>query len=295
MTEIPAGAEHGKQHLDVCTVCQFVWFDYGEYAALPSLPKTTTWEDTLPQEAREKIALMEVEAISKKYRGSHIEENEPDVWWQWIPAILGMPIERDTEGVRSIPWVTWLTAGLIILTSVFAFSNLPASIQKFGLIPAEVGRYGGLTLLTSFLIHGGVIHLVGNVYFLLIFGDNVEDWLGKWRFFLLLLCATLIGDLAHIWGNAHDTIPCIGASGGISGVIAFYALKFPRARLSFLIRFYWRFRWISLSAYKMFFFWVLIQFLGARNQLSGLSSVSSLAHLGGMSAGLIFWFVTKEE
>jgi len=123
-------------------------------------------------------------------------------------------------------------------------------------------RHGGLTFLTSFLLHSGVFHLLGNVYFLLVFGNNVEDWLGKWRFLLLLLCATLIGDVVHVFGNADSTTPCIGASGGISGVVAFYALKFPRVRLGFLMRLYLWFRWISVPAYAMFFIWMPMQFLG---------------------------------
>lgn len=295
MTEVHATTEQGKQYLDVCTVCQVVWFDYAEYAALPSLPKASTWEETLPQEAREKLALLEIEAIRERAKDRDLGENAPDAWWQWIPGILGMPVERDAEGIRSIPWVTWGVAGLITAASVVAFFDLSAAIQSFGLVPAEFERHGGLTFLTSFLLHGGVFHLLGNVYFLLVFGDNVEDCLGKWRFLLLLLCATLIGDVVHVLGNPHSTIPCIGASGGISGVVAFYALKFPRVRLGFLMRLYLWFRWISVPAYAMFFIWVLMQFFGTWAQLSSFSNVASLAHLGGAGVGLVFWLVTRKD
>lgn len=294
MVEVPATSEQGKQHLDVCTVCHVVWFDYGEYAAMPALPKTTSWKETLPQEAREKLALIEVEAIREKAKAREFGDITPDSWWQWIPGILGMPVEQDAEVVSSVPWITWLVAGLITATSLLAFFDLPAAIQSFGLVPAEFSRYGGLTLLTSFLLHGGVLHLFSNIYFLLIFGDNVEDRLGKECFLLLLVCATLIGGAAHILGNPQSTTPCIGASGGISGVVAFYALKFPKAKLNFLVRLYFWLRWISIPAYIMFIVWILLQFYGTWAQLAGFSNVSSMAHLGGAATGFIFWFFTRK-
>ena len=294
MAEVPATAGNGKHYLDVCTVCQVVWFDNGEYAALPSLPKKATWAETLPQETRERLALLELERIRERAKGSELGENAPEAWWQWIPGILGMPVEQDVERPRVVPWVTWGWAGLITAISALVLFDPPAAIQSFGLVPAEFGRYGGLTFLTASLIHGGVFHLLGNVYFLLVFGDNVEEWLGTWRFLLLLVCATLIGGVAHVLGNTLSTVPCIGASGGISGVVAFYALKFPRARLGFLMRLYLWFRWISMPAYAMFFVWVLLQFYGTWAQLSGFSNVASLAHLGGAATGLLFWLATRK-
>lgn len=294
MTEVPASTGHGRQFLDVCTTCHFVWFDYSEYAALPSLPKEQAWEETLPQEAREKLALLKIEAIRESAKDSSLGEREAEAWWQWIPGFLGMPVEQDAEGLGSIPWVTWGMAGIIAAVSLLAFFDLPAAIQGFGLVPAKLGRYCGLTFLTSFLLHGGVFHLLSNVYFLLVFGDNVEDWLGKRRFILLLLCAALIGDVAHILANAHSTIPCIGASGGISGVMTFYVLKFPRVRLRFLMRIYLWFRWVSLPAYAMFALWALMQFFGTWAQLSGFSNVATQAHLGGAAVGIVFWLATRK-
>jgi hypothetical protein len=79
------------------------------------------------------------------------------------------------------------------------------------------------------------MHLAGNLYFLLVFGSNVEDCLGKWRFFALILLATLAGDVLHVLAQPSSIVSCIGASGGISGLIAYYVLKFPHARLDFLV------------------------------------------------------------
>jgi len=303
MAEIPTAAE-GKPCLDVCDLCQVIWFDRGEYAALPTLQKQCEPKDTLSQEAREKLALMEIEIGREEARKRDIGSYTPESPWEWVAGILGMPIEQDAIGmpieqdaksIRSAPLVTWCMAAAITIISVYAFVALPTSVKDFGLIPAHPERYGGLTFLTSFLLHGSTLHLLGNLYFLLVFGDNVEDWLGKWRFILLIVCATLVGDVAHIMGNASSNTPCIGASGGISGIIAFYALKFPHVRLGFLMRVYLYFRWISLPAYVFFLFWALMQFVGIWTQLSGFSNVAALAHLGGAGVGLVFWLASRKD
>lgn len=294
MAEVPAATEHGVQVLDVCTVCQFVWFDYNEYAALPSIPMAPSWEETLPQDTREKLAMLEVEAIRSKAERDNWGTQAPDAWWHWIVGIIGMPVEHDAERIESLPWITWTLAGLIVAVSVIGFSDLQNTVNSLGLIPAQFGRYSGLTFLTSFFLHGGLLHLIGNIYFLIVFGDNVEDCLGKWKFFFLVACAALIGDLTHILGNPSSIIPCIGASGGISGVMAFYALKFPKVKLRFLMRFLVVFRWVSLPAYSMFLIWMALQCFGVGAQLKGYSNVSSLAHLGGAGVGFVFWLLSRE-
>ena len=294
MAEIPATAAEAKPYLDICTLCHIVWFDCGEFTALPALPKRHEPYENLPQEAREKLALLESKIAREEAHDRNFGDYNPDTWWEWVVGILGMPIEQNVKNIRSAPLVTWCMAAAITIISVYAFVALPTAVKDFGLIPAHPERYGGLTFLTSFLLHGSALHLIGNLYFLLIFGDNVEDWLGKWRFILLIVCATLVGDVAHIMGNASSNTPCIGASGGISGIIAFYALKFPHVRLGFLMRVYLYFRWISLPAYVFFLLWVLIQFVGTWTQMSGFSNVAALAHLGGAGVGLVFWLATRK-
>jgi membrane associated rhomboid family serine protease len=174
--------------------------------------------------------------------------------------------------------------------STFAFTQLHEIVLRFGLIPAQASRLGGLTFLTSFFLHAGVLHLVGNIYFLFVFGDDVENFLRPFRYLALIAMAAFIGDLAHIAVDPHSQIPSIGASGGIAGVITFYALKFPHVRLGFLLRwgFVW-FRWIRLPAWFVFILWILFQLIGAWEQKAGISSVSSFAHLGGALTGLVAW------
>src|SRR5438045_7854469 len=100
----------------------------------------------------------------------------------------------------------------------------------------------------------------------------------------------------HWWGISctlqsapNSTIPCIGASGGIAGVITFYALAFPQAKIGFLWRYFYYFRWIRLPAWFVFVLWIFFQIIGAYEQKIGISSVSSFAHLGGAGVGLVTW------
>ena len=297
MSEVPLpNPQPETVNVDVCRTCQFVWFDPSEFEVLPRMAAVApAREDALPPEARERLAILQLDDIREQVRGSDWGADTPDHWWKHIPALLGMPVEMEGGYLRRLPVVTWMLALGIVAISVLAFFDLEATVASLGLIPAELGRAGGLTLLTSFFVHGGILHLVGNVYFLLAFGDNVEDYLGRWRYLALLLTAALIGDAFHVMADPASTIPCIGASGGISGVIAFYALKYPRARLGILMRFYFYFRWLRMPACAMFFLWVLLQFVGAWMQVSGYSNVSSLAHLGGAAMGFIFWIITRDE
>jgi membrane associated rhomboid family serine protease len=142
-----------------------------------------------------------------------------------------------------------------------------------------------LTFVTSFFLHAGIIHLVGNMYFLLVFGDDVENFLGPLRYIALIALAAFVGDLLHIASAPASTTPCIGASGGIAGLITFYALAFPQAKIGFLWRYFYYFRWLRLPAWFVFVLWILFQIIGAYEQKIGISSVSSFAHFGGSGCG----------
>ena len=242
------------------------------------------------------LAMAEVERLSKQAEGSDFDSGAPEESWKQIAAFLGMPVEFDEPQEQQRPWATWLLSAVIICVSLLAFSNLREVVQRFGLIPAEATRLGGLTLVTSFFLHAGIIHLAGNMYFLLAFGHAVENFLRPLRYVALIAVAALIGDLAHIALDPRSQIQCIGASGGIAGVITFYALNFPRMRLAFLMRwgFVW-FHWIRLPAWFVFVLWFLFQIIGTLEQKAGMSSVSSAAHLGGAAVGIAAWIVWRRS
>jgi membrane associated rhomboid family serine protease/Zn-finger nucleic acid-binding protein len=284
-------------YVDVCQHCHFVWFDAHEVETLvPRQPEPSAAEPELPQKAREMLAMAEVERLSKQAEGSDYDSVAPDESWKQIAAFLGMPVEFDAPEEQQKPWATWLLSAVIICASLLAFSNLREVVQRFGLIPAQATRLDGLTFITSFFLHAGIIHLAGNMYFLLAFGHAVENFLRPLRYLVLITLAALIGDLAHIALDPRSQTPCIGASGGIAGVITFYALNFPKMRLAFLMRwgFVW-FRWIRLPAWFVFVLWFLFQIIGSIEQRAGMSSVSSAAHLGGAITGLLAWLVWRKR
>lgn len=238
--------------------------------------------------------MAELKVDEARHRGGDFGGEAPEETWKWLPALFGMPVEHEVNPVRCWPWVTWGLAAVMAMTFLFTFRNVPEVAEELGLIPAAPWRLGGLTLLASFFLHVGLFHLIGNTYFLLVFGDNVEDHLGLWRYGLLVLLAAFVGDLLHIAADPRDTTPCIGASGGISGVIVFYALKFPRARLGFMFRWWFVFRWFYVPAWFALIGWLALQALLTCFQLAGISNVSALAHLGGAGVGIVAWVLWRE-
>jgi membrane associated rhomboid family serine protease/Zn-finger nucleic acid-binding protein len=294
MIEVPL-SESAQVDVDVCQHCHFVWFDAHEMDMLAPRQFPAPAAE-VPQKARELIAVEKVNQIAEEAQGSDFDSAAPDEGWKQIAGFFGLPVEFDTPEEEGKPWATWILAAVIICASGVAFPHLRDVVQRLGLIPAEATRLDGLTLVTSFFLHVGIIHLAGNMYFLLVFGDNVEDFLRPLRYLVLIALAAFVGDLAHIAMDPRSQIPCIGASGGIAGVITFYALHFPHVRLAFLSRwgFVW-FRWIRLPAWSVFILWIFFQLFGTLEQKAGLSSVSSSAHLGGAAVGVIAWLLSRTE
>lgn len=268
--------------LDSCRPCCVVWFDAAEFEAIPEAALESP--DELILRGREAMAVEKVKQIAERARS---EDTMPEEEWKWLPAFLGMPVQLDEPGLARWPWLTWTLCGLIALVSMLAFFDLQNIIDLFGLVPAHAGRYGGFTFVSSFFLHAGFLHLIGNLYFLFVFGGNVEDYLGRARLGLLILLAALGGDALALAFDPRSDQPSIGASGGIAGVLAFYALEFPRARLAFLFGL----AWLRVPAWIAFVGWILLQVVLASEQVLGESDISGLAHLGGAGVGFMGWLI----
>ncbi len=158
-------------------------------------------------------------------------------------------------------------------------------------------RLGGLTwqaLFTSMFMHGGWMHLIGNLWFLWIFGNNVEDSMGHLRFVVFYLLTGLAAAMAHIWTDPSSTVPMVGASGAISGVMGAYVVLYPRARIDTLFWFLFFIRVVPLPAWVMLGYWMLIQFAGsAATAVGGGGGVAYGAHIGGFVAGVVLIFVFR--
>jgi membrane associated rhomboid family serine protease len=298
MAEVPVRANGHAVPLDVCSYCQSVWFDPREFDEIWPVPVAELDASAgreLPEKAREAIALAALRVDEMRHRGDDFSDEAPEEVWKWLPALLGMPVEHDVNAVRIWPWATWGLAAVMALTLALTYQQLESVVFDYGLIPSALFRHGGITFLTSFFLHAGLLHLIGNAYFLLVFGDNVEEELGTWRFLLLVGAAALVGDLAHAAADPRSDTPCVGASGGISGVITYYALRFPRAKLGFMFRYWTYFRWITMPAWFALVLWFLLQLWLAHGQIAGLTNVSALAHLGGAAVGLGAWALGRKQ
>lgn len=219
---------------------------------------------------------------------------------------------RDENPCVRIPWVT----GALIAINALAWiavqglghpQLLMESICRFGLVPgALLGHIppGSLiplgseavcrisapvwpTLLTSMFMHGGWFHIIANLWFLWIFGDNVEDAMGPWRFLLFYLLCGLGAAAVQIATDPAGQVPMVGASGAISGVMGAYALLYPHARIHTLVVFGFYVTIIALPAWLMLGYWFLIQLIGGIPALSGAGGgVAFWAHVGGFVTGI---------
>ncbi|HZS51307.1 MAG TPA: rhomboid family intramembrane serine protease [Bryobacterales bacterium] len=148
-----------------------------------------------------------------------------------------------------------------------------------------------IPLVTSMFLHGGWLHLIGNMWYLWIFGDNVEDRLGHGRYLIFYLLCGITAALAHIWFNAGSRLPSLGASGAIAGVLSAYLISFPRARVLVLVPLFFFFPIVEIPALFFLGFWFLQQFfygaasLGVPAYQTG--GVAWWAHVGGFVSGAI--------
>ena len=148
-------------------------------------------------------------------------------------------------------------------------------------------------------LHGGWLHLIGNMWFLWIFGNNVEDSMGRARFLAFYILCGLLAAAAQVIVNPSSPIPMVGASGAISGVMGAYLILYPKVRVHLLVFLGFFITTVSVPAYFMLIYWALLQALGSVPLMSGEGGgggVAFMAHLGGFIAGavLIKLFVKEE-
>ncbi len=154
-------------------------------------------------------------------------------------------------------------------------------------VECVVGSPGWYTLLTSMFMHGGWFHILGNMWFLSLFGDNVEDAMGPVRFVLFYLVCGVAAALAHVAASPDSAVPIVGASGAIGGVMGAYAALYPRAPVHVLVPLGFFFPRFVVPAYLMLGYWFLLQILGGIPALQGSGGgVAFWAHVGGFAAGI---------
>jgi membrane associated rhomboid family serine protease len=222
-------------------------------------------------------------------RGRELELRLPSSGTKILLTLLGMPAEEDAPRALALPWVTWTLAALTVSISLAALLVDQRLFDALALVPASGGGPLGLHLLSYFLLHGSLLHLVTNLYFLVVFGDNVEDLLKPARYLALLVFATAISALAHAGLEPRSEVPLVGASGGISAIVVYYGLALPRVKLSVFVLLFW----VRISALWALLGWIGLQLTGVFDQIEGTTDVSFAGHLGGALVGLVAWLLWR--
>jgi membrane associated rhomboid family serine protease len=213
-----------------------------------------------------------------------------------------LPI-RDDQPRYSTPWVNYFLIGLNLVIFLFEFTLDPRSldllIRQFGVVPSHLGLFLSgshryplpavvLPFFTSMFLHGSWMHVIGNMWFLYIFGDNVEDYLGHFSYLVFYILAGLIAMGTQVLVNVNSTVPTVGASGAIAGVLGAYFILYPKARVLtwFFVFVLWVPAWIILG------YWFALQFLNGTATLlafqgQSIGGVAFWAHVGGFISGAL--------
>ncbi len=224
---------------------------------------------------------------------------------------------RDDNPQLQFPFVTFLLVGLNVAAWALlqGFGTEPAlshSVCQLGLIPGELlgtvdritgplpcragDHPGWITLLTSMFMHGSWLHLIGNMWFLWIFGDNVEDAMGGIRFAVFYLLCGLAAAGAQVAASLTSPIPMVGASGAIGGVMGAYIVLYPRVHVHMLLFLGFYATTFAVPALFMLGYWVLLQLVGGFISIDAAGGgVAFWAHVGGFAAGVLLVFLFKDD
>jgi len=207
---------------------------------------------------------------------------------------------RDTIPSRSLPVVNWLIIACNVVVFFFEASLPPEPLDRLihilGMIPRHLVRNPipeALTILTSMFLHGGWFHLISNMWALYIFGDNVEDRIGHFRYLGFYLLCGVIAAGAQVLSATNSPFPMVGASGAIAGILGAYVISFPRARVLTLIPIFFLPWFIEIPAIFYLGVWFLSQLFNGLFALVLVDSIGTYggvawwAHIGGFVAGLI--------
>ncbi|MGQ3686379.1 MAG: rhomboid family intramembrane serine protease [Candidatus Loosdrechtia sp.] len=207
--------------------------------------------------------------------------------------------DRNPSGI--FPYITIGIICLNVIVFLFQLSlgrQLDAFLFQFGVIPVRVIHYADfsdVTVLDAYFpffsymfLHGGFIHLIGNMWYLWIFGDNIEDMLGRLKFIIFYLVCGIGAAAIHVYFNSRSGIPCIGASGAVAGVLGAYMVSFPRAKVLVVIPLFIVWQIVELPAIVVLGFWFLIQFFSGTAAITSVEGggIAWWAHIGGFLIGM---------
>ena len=275
--------------LEKCSNCEGIWADAGEVREvaryLKEDPRARVLGEALLQMQQEDQTLKDLAELGETLTARNVPP-----WLLFMPKII-LPLSDDTERRRT-PLVT---VSIIVLNILIFFGQVvlvkdyEAYVQRFGFTPTHFWSIG---LLSSMFIHAGLLHLAGNMFFLWLFGDNVEDRFHRLGYFIFYLCCGMSAILLHTVMNLHTSLPAVGASGAISGIMGAYLVFYPAAR----IKTFFIYQVLQIPAVLYLGTWFLFQLLwGVVTQTSGVTHVAWFTHIGGFVFGaLVAWLKKKQ-
>jgi membrane associated rhomboid family serine protease len=218
---------------------------------------------------------------------------------------------RDDNPITITPFVTWILIAINVAVFLYQVTLPPKAgqlfVMQFGSIPSVVlgsrslpANFAAIpplfSIFTSMFLHGGWMHLVGNMWFLWVFGNNIEEAMGHFRFVSFYLICGIIASISHILSSPNSVIPSIGASGAIAGTLGAYVMLYPRARVWTLIFLGFFVRLMYIPAGVILGFWIIIQFLnGSMAGRQDAGGIAFWAHIGGFIAGVLLVGLFKKR
>jgi membrane associated rhomboid family serine protease len=208
------------------------------------------------------------------------------------------PVGDDNTQRRTFPYVTTALVVLNVLVFLLELSQGEKFITDWAFIPARFSDEPGadaVTILTAMFMHGGWMHLIGNMLFLWIFGDNVEDRIGHVKFLIFYLLAGFAATFAQYYVSSNSAIPNVGASGAIAGVLGAYLLMFPNSRVNVLLGR----QIVAMPAFAVLGLWILFQIISGvgtiayTDESADVGGIAYMAHIGGFVAGLAMALLTR--
>jgi|GEM_PF-3102469 membrane associated rhomboid family serine protease/Zn-finger nucleic acid-binding protein/uncharacterized C2H2 Zn-finger protein len=302
MAEIKAPTQSGEVTLDLCQSCQTIWFDTDELGKLPRKPPPVP-EKPLPEETRNAMLAADLEAMREKFDS---KDHRPFSWSKTIGTILDFPAEDNDTPIIKPPYITWGIITFVIFIFIISLTEKSNFAFEYGLVPymgdwiwtgASRGFYS--TILS-------IIPLIYTLYFLLIFGDNAESKLGKIRFLLLVILSHGVGLLAAHLVYPDLKPPVFGCGAIVVGIMAYYAVVFPRARITIIFWYppWWmgsgnlwhRFRPLSyLFIFAALSLWDAIWLTGGPRYLGKqIGMMNIMVQFGGLALGLTWGFLTPK-
>lgn len=276
----PFHFNQGSLELDLCIDCKAVWFDANEQAHFLRFMREWKKRVTASQKIsrrRKKAARQttEEQVLYTQYEAAHGQSGETQNHELLLQLLLGLPVERNIPPFKT-PVVNLSLVFINIAILVLAFLSAGRWYFASGVFDAK--DWGFFPMLFSIFSHGDLLHLLGNMWFLYLVGDNVEDLMGRWRYLLFYLFCGFAAAMAFALANPEGS--ALGASGAISGVMAAYLVFFPHAR--FALRFFLVYE-VEVPCWALFLFYFAMDAI----LLGSNDGVGHSAHLGGFLSGLV--------